>query len=139
MKTVFVSWYERIALWARIGTVQAPSLKEADVYLRIIEKLRPTDTERRETNLKAVGSGYEWKPDLGSYGDKVIELEDEEAEALITGLENHPSPVFISEAAWIRRITNDLKQQAAVVTDDGTNSDLRSAGALDGRAVGSGV
>lgn len=115
MKNLKLTFYQRISLWNRIGTLPASSLKEAAVYLRIIDQLRPTDTEMKETQLTLQDSNYRWNLPKPNYGDRTFEIEDEEAAAIVTGLENHPQPVIVGDAAWMLMLVADLKGGPSVV------------------------
>lgn len=110
MKVVKLLWYERMYLWHRLGMVQAPTIKDAAVYLRIIDKIRPSDQETIDTKLATDGrGGYRWEPGPSiGYGDREVELENEEAAALTKGIDTHPQPVLVADAAWLLRLLGQL-------------------------------
>lgn len=112
MTSIFLTWYQRISLWNRIGTIPVTSLKDASVYLRIIEKVRPTDEEQKETKLTTLEGGYRWTLPEANYGNVTLELEQEEAEALVKGLETHPQPVLVADAAWMLELLAKLTPAA---------------------------
>jgi hypothetical protein len=111
MKHIDLTWYQRISLWNRIGTVQAPSLKEAAVYLRILDRIRPSDAEQQTTKLTTTEKGFGWTLPYADFGVRSIELEDEEAAALIKGLETHPAPLQVSDAAWMLELIAGLQPE----------------------------
>ncbi len=113
MTSVELNWYERVVLWMRIGAMPAPSMMEAHKLLRIIEKVRPTDQEQEETKLTIEGLNYRWTLPFHRYGDKKIELENEEAKALADGLDNHPLSVLVSDAAWMLKLIAQLRAAPA--------------------------
>lgn len=119
MKNISLNWYQRISLWARVGSMQTPTLKEASVCLRILDKIRPKEEEVQATKLTITEANYRWTlPDI-DYGSVKLELEDEEANALANGLDNHPQPVMVADAAWmlelLSRLRADDKPQQEVI------------------------
>lgn len=109
MKAIPINWYQRMSLWSRVGSMQAPNMKEAHTCLRILDKLRPDEEEVKTSNLTIDGQNYRWSlPDM-NYGSKVLELEDEEAEALANGIDNHPQPVLVADAAWLLELLTRLR------------------------------
>jgi hypothetical protein len=69
------------------GNHNAANLREASVFLRIIEKLRLTEQEQREIEFTSNGQSYNWKPQLNGYATKSVELESDEAKALAAAIE----------------------------------------------------
>ena len=108
-----LTWYQRMVLWNRIGSAPVPSIKEADTYLRIISKIRPTDEEQRDAQLTAVGGGYVWKPTESGWGDRSVELEDEEAKALVACLSTaQPGQVIsVRDAEWMIPLIKQIEAQ----------------------------
>lgn len=107
MQQIPLTFYERIILWNLCGAHQVGSLKEASVYLRLIEKLRPTDEESRETGLRMTEQGLQWSMAKENYGNRVISAEDDEARALKAVLEGQRS-VRVSDAQWMLKLTELL-------------------------------
>lgn len=103
---------ERVLLWTMIGNHQVSNLKEASVFLRIIERLRLSDTEMRELQFFNDGRSYHWNQPSQGYGDIVAQLEDEEAKALAAAVE--AAPVMVRDAAWMQRVVDRCKAKEAV-------------------------
>jgi hypothetical protein len=112
LKDFSVNWYQRISLWSRIGSIPAPTLKEASVFLRILDKVRPTDEESKVAKLTATNNGYAWSqlPSI-EYGSRQVELEDEEAKSLADALDTHPQPVLVADAAWMLLLLERLRAE----------------------------
>ena len=92
MTHIHLTYYERVSVWNLIGNHQVPRLREAAVLLRVLDKVRPTDEEIRETKFSAKGDGnVTWTATSPQYGERDIALEAEEAQALtqvFDGIEN---------------------------------------------------
>ena len=87
-------------------------MKDASTYLRILDKIRPSDEEKALCNFKATDTGCSWKQDLElNFGNKQLDLEDEEAEAIIKSLEtdNNIAQISIRDASWMCELVEDLK------------------------------
>jgi hypothetical protein len=108
MQSIFLTYYQRVILWNMVGAHQAQNIKEADVYLRVLGKIRLTDRETTESKFIAVQGAFSWNLPSAGYGDKDIELEDSEAAALITAVESF-SPVRVNDAEWMQRVVTLLK------------------------------
>jgi hypothetical protein len=111
MQSLSLNYYQRIMLWQLVGAHPVSSLKESSVYLRIIEKLRLTDTEMLATQFMQDAGRFSWRLPEQGYGDKVLELENEEAKALVAAMEA-PAPVRVSDAEWMVRVVEELKTEA---------------------------
>ena len=109
MTTISISMFERFQLWNICGAHQVPTLKEASVFLRLIEKFRFSDAEMRETNFTQEENRYRWTPPVPGYGHRHVELEDEEAKALKSLLEG--MPVRVADAEWMLKLTEQLSVQ----------------------------
>jgi hypothetical protein len=97
-----------------IGGHNAQNLKEADIYLRILGKVRLSDEETTESQFMISGQGsFSWKLPSNGYGDKTVELENAEAAALTTAIESC-SPVRINDAEWLGKVVSHLKPEAEV-------------------------
>ena len=95
-------------LWNVVGGHNAKSVKEASVYIRLLEKIRLSDTESADSSFKMVGMQFSWNLPEAGYGDKVIELENDEAKALIDVIESIPS-IKVSDAEWMLKVINDIQ------------------------------
>lgn len=118
MMSINFNWYERIVLWMRIGAMPVPNINAANVFLRILDKLRPSEQEQQDTKLSIEGLNYRWVLPHHQYGDKQIEFENEEAKALADGLDNHPMEVRVSDAAWMLRLLAQLRAPVAVAEEN---------------------
>jgi len=112
MQSLDLKFYQRVYLWSTVGNHSAPSLKEAAVFLRLIEKLRLSDAEQRESEFTAVGDKYLWKPLAPDYGLKTIELEDEEARALVAVIE--AAPLRVNDASWLTPLVTQMTETASL-------------------------
>ena len=108
MQTLPLTFYPRMILGTMIGNHGTQSLKEASVFLRIIEKVRLSDKEQQETEFKQEGSQYSWKLPTSFYGNKDVELEADEAKALAAGLDGG-MPVKVSDAEWLTKVVDQLR------------------------------
>ena len=111
MKIIPINWYERMVLWSRVGSMQAPNLQQAHVCLRILGKLRPSEEEVKVANLEMTEGNFRWRLPSVEYGSLQLELEDDECKALADGLDNHPQPVMVSDAAWMLELLEKLRAQ----------------------------
>ena len=109
MQSLLVTYYQRVMLWNMVGAFQVSSLSAASVYLRLIEKLRLTDQEVTETQFVMDGPRFSWKLPKDNFGDKTIELENSEGDALIKMLEDGPAPIRISDVSWMKKIVATLQ------------------------------
>src|SRR5262245_58472231 len=100
MQNIFLSFQQRVTLWLLVGNHQVSNLREASVHLRIVAKVRPTDRERMETSWAQDTQSFGWRLPTPLYGQRDIELEDEEAAALAQAIEQ-ASPVRVSDAEWL--------------------------------------
>jgi hypothetical protein len=116
MQSLPLNYYQRIMLWQLVGAHPVSSLKESSVYLRIIEKLRLTDSEMLATQFVQDVGRFSWRLPEQGYGDRTVELENEEAKALVTAMEA-PAPVRVSDADWMIKVLEDLKTETAVLQE----------------------
>jgi hypothetical protein len=112
MQSLDLKFFQRVYLWNLIGSHTAPSLKEAAVFLRIIEKIRLTDAEQRETEFGAVNERYLWKSPSPDYGGKTVEFEDEEAKALAAVIE--AAPLRVNDAVWLEPLVKQITETASL-------------------------
>jgi hypothetical protein len=106
MQTVFLTFYQRVILWNSVGNYQAPNLMATEVFLRLINKIRLSDDEARESQFTQAAPGMAWRLPSQNYGDKVVELEDSEAEALVASMKS--SPCRVMDAEWMNKIKDEL-------------------------------
>src|SRR5262245_54214860 len=125
MISVHVNFYQRICLWNICGNAQVGNLKDAAPYLRLIEKLRPSDEEMMETQFRMEERmGYVWRAPSAGYGDRDIELEADEQARLTEALENQQQ-VKVADAAWQFKLLDQIKPAAKpepMLSPDGTNT-----------------
>jgi len=110
MTSVSLTYYQRVILWNLIGAAKAPSLKEASVYLRLMEKIRLTDQESAESQFVSDGGQVSWRLPNPAYGGKSVELEDGEAKALAKVMEEAPN-VRVLDAEWMQQLMEQLKEK----------------------------
>jgi hypothetical protein len=108
MQSLTLPFYQRVMLWNIIGNHAAPSLKEASVGLRIIEKLRLTDQEQLDTEFTQGGQQFGWRLPTADYGTKEVDLEGEEAKSLAAAIEA-ANPVRVIDAEWLQAVVDKLK------------------------------
>jgi len=106
MTQLHLNFYQRVMIWNLIGAHQVPNLKEAATYLRVIEKVRLTDEELTRSEFVNEGGRMSWRLPDRDYGSKTINLEQEEAKAIATALEQ--APVRVSDAEWMLHLTHTL-------------------------------
>jgi hypothetical protein len=109
MQSLFLTYYQRILLWNIVGNHVAPNLSETDVYLRLVGKLRLSDEEVIASGYATNGQQMSWKLPVAGYGDKSIELENTEAVALATAIEENKLGTRISDAEWMKPIVQKFK------------------------------
>ena len=109
-----LSWYERIALWSRLGVSNTGNLREAHMYLRLIDRTRPTDEEKQACGFEALPGGFSWNLPVEEFGALKLELEDDERTTLIACLEatNPNAPVPVKDARWMIELVEQLKAKA---------------------------
>jgi|SRR5262245_8475852 len=113
MVQITLGWYQRINLWLRVGGIQAPNMQAASILYRILEKIRPSDKEQMETEMRTQGDMCQWKLPTENYGTCNVELENAEAEAFIDAIEKLPQPVQVRDVGWLLDVIKQLKSQEA--------------------------
>lgn len=109
MQSLTLNFYQRVMLWQLVGNHPAPSLKESSVYLRIIEKLRLTDSEMLATQFVQDQGRFSWRLPDTEYGSRKVELENEEAKALVTAMEAPmQGGIRVTDAEWMLKVVNEL-------------------------------
>jgi len=104
-------------IWFRVGAVDAPNMRAAYPLFHVIQKIRPTDQERDETQFSVVQEGdrvsYKWALPNGNleYGARDIEFDTDEAEALVSVLETQQAPVKIADMEWLDPMIRRLKKE----------------------------
>ena len=109
MQDIPLTYYKRVILWNIVGNHQVASLKEASVCLRLIEKLRLSDEEARDSKFRQTPIGFEWSLPGDNFGNRMVGLEQDEAAALTAAIEAH-QPVRVSDAVWMLPLTEQLKE-----------------------------
>lgn len=89
-----------------ISNHNAENLIAASNYLRVLEKIRPTDEESRETQLISSGPNMQWRLPYQFYGDKDVEFEDVEVES-IQKVINTASPIRVFDAEWLQKLVKN--------------------------------
>ena len=110
MQIITLQFYQRVMLWNALGNYNAQNLKEASVFLRIMEKIRLTDEEQVETNFTIVGEQYRWKPMSNGYGTLNVQLEADEAKSLTTAIDAM-TPIRVADAGWLQKVVEGLKTE----------------------------
>ena len=110
MTTAPLTFYERVILWNLCGGHQVANLREAATYIRVIDKLRPQDAEKKESQFKITDRGFNWFLPHDNYGNRVVELEDDEAAALVAVMEAQQN-IRVSDAEWMLRLTELLHRE----------------------------
>jgi len=107
MQSIPLTYYQRLILWNICGSHAAPSLREAAIFLRLIDKLRLSDTESRESQFSTDNNRFAWKLPKAGYGDKVFELEDSDCVALASAIDAS-TPVRVVDADWLEKLVTRL-------------------------------
>src|SRR5215467_13659393 len=113
--TVTLSFYSRVMLSQIIGNYPAANLKQASVYIRILDKMRITDPEVAATGMVVKDSRIHWELPTPDYGDKEVSFEIEEAAAIVVALDNSPLPIKIGDAVWMTKLVDDLSPKPVLV------------------------
>ena len=125
MKTTTLSFYERIVITEIVGQ-QEGRLADISAYLRILDKIRISDEERKESSLEVQDGQLRWQLPSTDFGTREVHLEDEEVRRLVQLLETWPK-VTIRDAAWIGRVVSELRaEQSAMI--EGVHRNARSEG-----------
>lgn len=103
MQTIPLNFYQRVMLWSHLGSIHVEKLRDASVYLRMIEKLRLTDTEITETQFLANGPQFSWQLPNAAYGSRMVEFEAEEITALAGAIEKIQG-IRVSDAEWMLKL-----------------------------------
>lgn len=106
MQTIHLTFPQRVTLWNTVGNYQAPNVQAANVFHRVLEKIRPTDRERTDLRFMVNPQGYSWETKPG-YGDRSIDFEGDECDAVAQVIAMSPVRVFDYE--WIRPLMETLK------------------------------
>jgi hypothetical protein len=108
MQSITLTFYERVHCWIRAGNHQVRNLKEASVWIRLIDRIRPTDDEMRETEFLQDGPQCHWSPPSSAeYGRRTFELEEVEANELRATLDAAEG-IAVKDAAWMTRLRDQL-------------------------------
>jgi len=110
MQTLSLNFYQRFMLWNLIGAYEVPKLKETDVYLRVIAKIRLSDEEKTVSEFVSDGERTSWRLPERDYGTKAVELEKDEVKAFIDVLEQ--SPLRVADSEWRKELIGSLNGAA---------------------------
>jgi hypothetical protein len=113
MQHIHLTYQQRIHIALLIGNHQVKRIQEASVLLRLLEKIRLTDEEMRDTQYLANERGQiTWTLPLPArdYGERDVPLESDEAQALPAILEAAEN-VRVSDAEWMCRLVEELKEE----------------------------
>jgi hypothetical protein len=110
MQSVFLSYYQRVILTNMVGAHSVNGLREAAVLLRVLERIRLTDKETIESGFEAFGAQIAWKLPEPGYGDKVVDLENEEAKALIGAIRDVKG-IRVADAQWLMKVIEELEPE----------------------------
>lgn len=109
MQPLILNFYQRVMLWHAVGTHPAPTLKDAAVYLRLIEKVRLSDQESIDSKFESTPDGrISWRLPSLNYGEKLLELENEEAAALAAVIEQMRD-VRVLDWKWLIPMKEELR------------------------------
>ena len=125
MKTTTLNFYERIVTAEIVGQ-QEGRLADISAYLRILDKIRITEEERKSSNMEVADGQLRWQLPSQDFGSSQVMLEDQEARRLSDLLENWPK-VTIRDVAWIERVVSDLKSERPVPAE-GVHKNARRKG-----------
>jgi hypothetical protein len=113
MTHIHLTYHQRIHLALLIGNHQVKRIQEASVLLRLLEKIRLTDEEMRDTQYLHNERGQiSWTLPSPDYGERDVELESGEAQglaAILDAVEN----VRVSDAEWMCRLVEELRETVA--------------------------
>ena len=107
MQNTTLSFYQRVVLQNLCGNYQVSNLTEASVYLRLIEKIRLSDEEITKTEFVIENGNVSWSLPRPTYGEKSINLENTEAEALAKAI-NKIENIKVNDAVWLVKIVESL-------------------------------
>lgn len=113
MKEIKVNFYQRITIWMMLGNHQCRNLKETSTFLRLHDKLRLTDDEMRDTQFVLDGMQYRWRLPSMDYGERTVELADDEATALVQAFDAVEG-VRVTDAFWINALIDPLRPPAPI-------------------------
>jgi hypothetical protein len=105
----------------RLGSVNAPSLREAGTFIKILDKIRPREDEIRDTEYKVIEGGIQYKLPSFDYGQIDLELEDQDAELMRDALMDQKIPIRVDEADWLLKLLDSMKE-----SQNGSSSDTVS-------------
>jgi hypothetical protein len=109
MKTTTLNFYERIVTAEIVGQ-QEGRLADISAYLRILDKIRITEEERKSSNMEVADGQLRWQIPSQDIGSSQVMLEDQEARRLSDLFENWPK-VTIRDVAWIERVVANLRSE----------------------------
>jgi hypothetical protein len=107
---IHLTYQQRIHIALLVGGHQVKRIQEASVLLRLLEKLRPSDVEMRDTQYMSNERGQiTWTLPARDYGERDIDLESDEAQGLAAILDAAEN-VRVSDAEWMCRLVEELRE-----------------------------
>ena len=110
---------------ASSGRVQ-PRMCSVKAYLRILDKIRITEEERKSSNMEVADGQLRWQIPSLDFGSNQVMLENQAARRLSDLLVCWPK-VTIRDVAWIERVVSDLKSDRPVPAE-GVHENARRKG-----------
>jgi hypothetical protein len=110
MPQIHLNFYQRITLWNMIGNHPCRRLQDTAVFLRLLDRVRPSDEEMRDTQFVQQEQQFMWRTPSPNYGERDIEIESDEAKALVEMFEAQEG-IRVADAAWIFRLIDPLRSK----------------------------
>ncbi|MET0166349.1 MAG: hypothetical protein ABWY12_09735 [Burkholderiales bacterium] len=114
MAQIHLNFYQRIILWNLIGGFQAPNMESTRIFLGLLKKIRPTGEEMKAAHCVIEADQYRWLLPFASYGERDLELESDEANALAQALESQQAP-RVGDAEWMFDLIDACKAEKVAV------------------------
>jgi hypothetical protein len=116
MTTITLNFYQRFHLENSLGGFPIPNVRAAATFLRLLEKIRLGEADRKGAGFKVEGTSASWRLPSPDWAEKTIELEDTEAQALAQAIESFQD-IRLADAEWLvpllDRLTEEEKPQQA--------------------------
>jgi hypothetical protein len=122
MVTLTLNFHQRITIWMRLGSVNAPSLREAGTFIKILDKIRPKEFEIKDTEYKVIEGGIQYRPPSIDYGLMNLELEDQDANLVRDALMDQKVPIRVDEADWLLKLLDQMKEAQDVCSSSAVSN-----------------
>ena len=109
MQNLFLTFYQRVLLAQNIGAATVNTIREAGVFLRLLEKIRLTDEEVTRSQFLQDGPRVTWQLPQANYGSRDIDLEQDEMQALTRTIEQAQG-VRVADVEWMLRLIEEPKE-----------------------------